>query len=216
MVEKKKDSKKPKLNMQDVLAALDLNNKDFYRELPDENKKAVAMQEVVLRWLSAVGKSVVDFEEAKNQGRKKGDGKGPWPTKEIVDNEYTQYYLIMTNEGPNIGFGYHSLYDHPELEWMLLSLVGAGAKQEHIWIPGSPKSETPTIDAMLRQLYPLANTSEIKMLKSLASREEIINMVKGYGNPDKLSSSESLKVKQEQGGVFDLNTIEAELKKIGK
>ena len=216
MARKKNTEKKTfKLDIMEVISALDYQDRDYYKNLPEEGKKAVAMQEVALRWLSAVGKTQVDFDEARRQGRKKGDGKGPWPSS-VADTDLTEYYLIMTNEGPNVSFGFHELYGHEELEWMLLSLVGAGTKQEHVWIPASPKSTTPTIDAMLRKKHPLANTKEIKMLKDMMLSEEIIDMVKEYGNPDKLSKGEAAKLKQVHGGVFDVKTVEAELKRLGK
>lgn len=195
MAAKKKMSvakKSHKVDMfKETLPALDCNDRDFYKNLSDESKKTIAMQEVVLRWLSCVG----------NYGK---------------DNKFTEYYLIMTNEGPNMSFGYHELYGHEELEWMLLSIVGIGKQQNHSWIPSAPKSETPTIDAMFWKKYPLASIKEIKMLKSLASKEEILLLVSDYGNPDKLSSTEATKLKQKHGGVFDKKTVLAELKKIGK
>jgi len=192
-VKKKSTTKKAhKVDMfREVLPALDRNDMFFYRNLPDESKKAIAMQEVVLRYLSSVG----------SYGK---------------DNKFTEYYLIMTNEGPNISFGYHNLYGHEELEWMLLSIVGIGTKQDHSWIPASPKSDTPNIDAMFRRLYPLASNKEIKMLKTLASKDEILDLVNDFGNPDKLSVAEAAKLKQIQGGVFDKKTITTEIKKIGK
>lgn len=217
----KKKQPKTKSNkldiLQDVLPALDRRDRDYYKNLPEEGKKSLALQEVILRWMSAVGHSTPNFEEAKRQGRYKGDGKGLWPAT-VGDTEWTEYHLIITNEGPNMSFGNHALYGHAELEWMLLALAGSGKLQEHTWIPSSPKSDTPTIDAMLRHRYPLASKAEIRMLKNMLSAEEAVNMVEEYGNPDKLSDGEASKIKKIHGTgvVFDKNTVKAEMKKLGK
>lgn len=211
----KKTETKFKLDIQEVLSALDNRDRDYYKNLPEEGKKALALQEVILRWMSSVGSSTVDWAEARRQGRTKGDKKGAWPST-VSDSKFTEYYLMVVNDTANIGFGYHELYKHPELEWLLLTLAGAGQKQEHVWIPSSPKSETPNIDAMFRKKYPLASNKEIKMVIKLSTDNEIINMVSDYGNPDKLSASEAKVMKEERAGVFDLHTIKAELKKIGR
>lgn len=200
-----------KLDLQEVLAALDSRDKGYYLTLPDDGKRALVMGEVALRWLSCVGEP--DWDKWNKQGRQKGDGKGPPPQK---DSAYTEYYLVMTNEGPNINMGYHELSkSHKELEWLLLTIVGIGKKVNHSWI-SVPSSETPTIDALIRNKYPLSSKKEVEMMKRLMSKDEIIDLVKGYGNPDKLSSTEASKSRNIYGGVFDMQTVNAELKKLKK
>ena len=214
MAKKKKTvEKKFKLDVNDVLSALDCCDQSFYKQLPEDGKKSIALQEVILRWLSAISSDQLDWDEARKQGRKKGDGKGPWPKK---DDDFTGDYLMIVNDGPNMSFGYHELYGHEELEWMLMAMVGLGDKQEHVWIPASPKSDTPTIDAIFRNKYPLANIKEINMLKALITKDELLMLVNDYGNPDKLSDNEAAKMKQKHGAVFDKKTVLLELKKIGK
>lgn len=200
-----------KLDMQEVLSAIDRRDRNYYKQLPDEGKRALAPS-VIIRWLSAVGEP--DWAEWKRQGRQKGDGKGSPPQK---DSSYTDYYLLATNEGPNVNMGYYVLSkEHKELEWLLLCAVGIGKKVDHSWISTGPKSDTPSIDAMFMRKYPLASRKEIQLLKEITPSNEIIRLVKEFGNPDKLSSTEAKESRQLYGGVFDLQTIQSELKRLKK
>jgi hypothetical protein len=201
MATKKQTAKKPRsesdLAIEDVLKALDLGDKQFFKNLPEESKKKIAIHEVLLRWMSSVGSSTINFEEARQQGRKKGDGKGPWPSF-TSDSTYTETYLLTTN-AINEMLGYHDLYKHPELEWLLLSLVGIGATQEHQWISNSPKSVTPKIDAMLYGKYPLANEHEITVLKQLGGKDMVVQLAHDFGMTDKEIAAIKLEAKKLNG-----------------
>jgi hypothetical protein len=182
------------LDIREVLKALDLGDKHFYKNLPDESKKKIAIHEVILRWMSSVAATTINFEEAKRQGRKKGDGKGPWPSI-MSDTSYTEDMLLTVNAINEI-LGYHDLYKHPELEWLLLSLASVGSMQEHQYIPNKRISTTPKIDSMLRSKYPLANEHEMTIIKQLGGKEMAVQLAHDFGMTDKEIAAIKLEAKK--------------------
>lgn len=171
-----KEQKKFKLDIQKLLKALDLRDKGFYKNLEDDEKKAIPFP-VLRRWMSTVGD--VDWNEGKKQGRFKGDKKGPWP---IGDERNTAYYLIMVNEIANYGF--MDLYKHPELQWLLLCIVGRGQPKSHQWLP-SKKVNIKNVEEIYRKKYPLASYTEIRMLITLSREQEFKQLLCDMGYQDK-------------------------------
>ncbi len=173
-----------KLEIKEVLKALDQSDKAFYNNLTDEEKKSITA-EIILRWMSTVGVNNIDFAEARRQGRKKGDKKGAWPSV-IADNELTDYFILMANEIANLNFGGWLLSKHPELQWKLLCILGTDVKQpqEHIWLSQSKKSDTPKLDEMLQAKFPLANHDEIKMLKNMSTVDDFEYLAQCMGYTD--------------------------------
>lgn len=86
-------------------------------------------------------------------------------------------YLYCTNEFANIN--YHDLYEYPDLQFKLLTLVGAGKTQRHQWIPVAKQMKTTSaIHAFVSRFYPLANHQEISMIVNkftLTTFEEFVN-----------------------------------------
>jgi len=171
-----KAAKKHKLDIQKVLKALDLRDRNFFRNLTEEEKKQVPFP-VIRRWMSTVG--TVDFSEGKRQGRRKGDGKGAWP---IGDEQYTGYYLEMTNEVANEGF--MMLYEHPELQWNLLTTIGCGQAKQHQWLPANKKVNATKIGAIFQEQHPLASEDEISMLIEICTKETFEDQLKDLGYQD--------------------------------
>lgn len=81
------------------------------------------------------------------------------PVKEI-----NEYYLTMTNSLVNVHF--NDLRHHPELQYLLLQVVGIGTKQRHDWIPPGKKGKTTHNKKFLNLLMnnnPLWNEEEAMM-----------------------------------------------------
>lgn len=125
---------KHKLDIFDVMAAIDRRDTDFLdRQEPDTKKAFTPL--VAMRWASAV--------------------QGP----------QAENYLILTNEFANIHF--HDLYEHPELQFKLLTMAGCGKSVRHQWIPTSKRSKAVSkICEFVGQYYPLASDYEIDNLVS--------------------------------------------------
>jgi hypothetical protein len=181
------DDIKDAKGMQNILKALGENNFSYYENFGtssiQRSKEWTAEAYPALRWMSAVGKTEMDWAEARRQGRKKGDKKGPWPST-VHDTEKTGLYLIMINTVVNPHFWLlgkrttDSPLTHAHLQFLLLACIGQGALQkpeEHVWIPTvKNKRNKSKIDELLYQMHPSANYEEIKILrKKYATKEGI-------------------------------------------
>ena len=154
--ENKNDEETDKLernvNLIEILSKIK-NKKDIYDDLGiDDFEKLSKFTEIsfiLLRWMSAVGTKNVDWEEAKKQNRKKGDGKGAWPVI-INDSNNTFINLILINEFLNKNFWDLFVNDknretnHAKLAYYILKtickIVNLEEKEEYIWI-NNPKSK---------------------------------------------------------------------------
>ena len=148
----KKPKAKPKLDIKEVMSALDTNDKDFYSRLTEEQKKEFSPW-LVMRWASSVG------------------------------GNYSDYYLIMVNDLVNENF--NDFKHHPELQWKLLSLCGVGFKQYHQFIR-PPKGRTKSkIQKFLLEVYPTAKYSDLELIESINTVDELKELAKDHGYDDK-------------------------------
>jgi hypothetical protein len=147
--------KTKKLDIKDVMNAIDTKNINWYNSLSDEEKSQVTPWQI-MRFLSSV--------DHKN--------------KELVE-----YYLEYTNELVNIDF--NILRNHPELQIRLMQAIGIGMNVYHPWIPPTKKQKKDKIYEFLESVYTEYNTDEIEIIKSKSSKEDIIELAKLYGLNDK-------------------------------
>jgi hypothetical protein len=111
----------------DILENIRLFQTNFYEEL----EKEIGEQELAEFWkknsflilknISSCIKETINFEEAKKQGRKKGDGKGKWPT--TIDNieKVTSAYVYVVNDIVNRNFW--ALVNFPKIQYKLFCIV---------------------------------------------------------------------------------------------
>ncbi len=89
------------ISITSILNSIENKDVDFFKSFGEDKfeieKKWTKKAFPVMKFFSAVGINKIDFDEAKRQGRKKGDGKGPWPSK-VYDTKNTFYYLLVTYE----------------------------------------------------------------------------------------------------------------------
>lgn len=183
-----------KLDIQNELAELDSGNVNFWNELNPAEQKQVSPY-VLMRWFSAVGQEQIDFSAARAAGRKKGDGKGKWPST-TTDASLTGEYVEFVNDLVNLGFW--SISKHQHLQLMLLALIGKSlprAKADvHIWIPNTGRvSKTPLLDALLYEIDPYINDQELSLWKSKLDDEEVGKICEKFGR----DGAETKKVIQE-------------------
>lgn len=93
------------------------------------------------------------------------------------------HYLLMTNSLVNVDF--NALRHHPELQWKLLALCGVGNKTFHQWIAPGKKGKKDKVCDFLLTVYPEMNTRDIKVLSSILSNDELIELCKSNGLDDK-------------------------------
>lgn len=154
----------------------------------EEAKKINSSLYPLLRWISCIGINRIDWEKAKKQGRKKGDGKGPWPSK-TFDTENTIMSLINSNE---INLYFWNLLkknnsgdNHIFLIYLMIKKFIPNLKkdEEHIWIkkPKSKKIKN-KVDELLLKIFPHANSLELEILrKKYDNREKIKDLIQFLG-----------------------------------
>jgi len=105
MPAKKKATAVHKVNIHEVMNAIDYRNGDYYTKLDDESKKSVSTY-MVQRWASQV------------QGQA----------------EIQEHYLLMVNDLSNVDY-IATTSAHEELRYRVLALVGLGKKMRHEFVP---------------------------------------------------------------------------------
>lgn len=93
-----------------------------------------------------------------------------------------EHYLLMTNDVVNCSF--NALTKHPELQWMLMALCGAGSTQRHVWIKPPRKKGKNKLQEELSKFYPTANNSELKLLEQINGQESLRGLFEDAGYPD--------------------------------
>lgn len=106
MATKKKTSTAAyKVPIEQVMAAVDLRNGDYYSKLSDEDRKSVNTY-MAQRWASQV------------QGSR----------------EVQEHYLVTINDLSNIDY-IATTSQHDEMRWRVIALCGLGSKLRHEFIP---------------------------------------------------------------------------------
>ena len=105
MPAKKKASATHKVNIHEIMNAIDYRNSDYYSKLDDESKKSVSTY-MAQRWASQV--------------------QGP--------QEIQEHYLLMVNDSSNVDY-IATTSGHEELRYRILALVGLGNKMRHEFVP---------------------------------------------------------------------------------
>lgn len=105
-----------------------------------------------------------------------------WLSSASDSSPYCDYMLQMTNEFINVDFW--SLQKHPEMQWKLMALCGAGKKLRHNWIPMVKRRKLSKVGEFMAQWFPSANDMEIELLIKRTSRDEFEQFVKDAGYSD--------------------------------
>ncbi len=181
------------LEMRNILYAVNSKNFSYYEnfgetdQLRDKNWKEEAYP--ALRWYSARGKDEVDFIKAKKEGRKKGDGKGKWPSV-VKDDEYSETQLDLINEVVNLGF-WELLGTHPKLIFLLMCVVGFGPikpPNSNIWLgmPKTRKGKNKFHTFLLTHVNKSLNSQELEIYHKLyGSKSKMKELLQQYGLQDK-------------------------------
>lgn len=88
-----------------------------------------------------------------------------------------EYYIEASNQLVNVELD--SLHNHPELQYRLMAMCGAGQRIRHNWIP-LPKSKiktSPRLHDFLANYHPLASAKELDFLLRMHTREDFANLL---------------------------------------
>lgn len=136
--------KAKKLPLPQVLAAIDFKQRDFYANLPDEDKKGIAPY-VLQRFASTV------------QG----------------DVDLQAYWLMAINSRVNVGLFELNKHPDLQWKLLTSCSPGMG-KQYHPWVPlPKADTENNRVIKFLATIYPASKHSDLRMIAELNSVDEL-------------------------------------------
>lgn len=148
-----------KIELKEKLAAVDLNYKDLWDEINDDQKKSLKQELFILnRYISNV----------KNN-----------------DRNIQEHFVLTVNEYFNKHW--NTLQKHPKLLWQLLCMCSHESRQVffHQWMGFKKKEGTNKIEKFLLELYPNKKDDEIELLASMITKDEAKKLAQAHGYDDK-------------------------------
>lgn len=146
-----------KLELKDILSAVDQGGRDIWDLLDDEQKKSVSFF-LMNRYVSSV-----------KTGKR----------------EVQEHFVLATNEYFNKHF--FNLSKHPKLLWQLLCMCGYESKQEffHEWIGFKKKKAEPKKLKFLEEMYPARKMADLELLSQMTSVKDLKQLAINAGWDDK-------------------------------
>jgi hypothetical protein len=146
-----------KLPIKDILAAVDMNAKNVWAELDDDEKKQVSFW-LLNRYVSSVT--------------------GNRDQQELAVIKTNEYYNKYFND---IGVGKE--HGHPQLMWQLLCASAGTEKIEfHEWIGFKKKTGgNDKAERLLERIYPNMKTDEAELLARLSTKKELKQLAEEHG-----------------------------------
>jgi hypothetical protein len=154
----------PQIPLNQILAAIDQKDRDFYNNLSDELKKKFSPYMMLKYSASVVG------------------SKHP----KITAAEMENYYILSTNGVANrhmfdLADKTHPEHDHPQLQWLLFTTISPNAgNQYHTWLKPKPKATGP-VRKQLAELYPQMKDNDLDVLSTLVTKKELNKYIKDHG-----------------------------------
>jgi hypothetical protein len=142
-----------KLELKDILGALDLGAKEVWDEFTDDQKKSVSFY-LLNRYMSSVKAS---------------------------NKEMQEHFILAVNEYYNKNF--FLLSKHPKLLWQLLCLCSHESKKimYHEWIGHKKKAGNSKLLKVLLDIYPNKKQDEVELLSTMLSEKEIKVILRDHG-----------------------------------
>lgn len=145
-----------KLPIKDILGAIDMNAKEVWKELDDDEKKQVSFW-LLNRYVSSVN--------------------GSRENQELAVIKTNEYYNKHFND---IGVGKEN--GHQELMWQLLCASGGTGKIEfHQWIGFKKKQGSDKAVKLLERIYPNMKLDEVELLARLSTKKELKQLAEEHG-----------------------------------
>ena len=149
-----------KLELKDILSAIDQKGLDLWDLFDDEQKKSVSFF-LMNRYISSVKTSKRDIQE---------------------------HFVLATNEYFNKNW--KLLTKHQKLQWQLLCLCGHESKQEyfHEWIGFKKKKGDTKKLKFLQDIYPNKKMEDLEILAEINSIKDLKTLALEMGWEEKLIS----------------------------
>jgi len=142
------------IGIKEEMAALDGKNRNFYRQLSDDERKKFS-NFMMIRWGATV------------QGEK----------------DLQEYYLLATNTRLNKYFFDISTTNHAELQWLLASTISPGiGNQHHQWIGLQKKGAgNNKMRKFLEAHFPTMKAADMDLLVSINDDNSVKQLAEEYG-----------------------------------
>ena len=166
-------AKAPQIPLDEIFAAIDRKDRDYYDNLDDELKKKFTPF-MMIKYAASLGP---------NYYNQKRGLPLPSPDMERYYIEATNYYAnknMFDISSGEIG-GEH---DHRKLQWLLLTTISPGmGDQSHFWIKSKPKPKNAAgpIKKELAELFPQMKDDDLDVLASLTTKKELNQYIKDHG-----------------------------------
>jgi len=144
-----------KLDLMTLLEAIDKQDKTFYSNLTEEERKGFAPR-VVVRWLATLAEQ----------------------------NPYKEYQLLAANDLVNNGLYSLGKHPELQYLLMCVAGVGKKQYHQWIGTK-NVGSKTPKTDALLLSVYGEANDTEMEILRSMYTQETLLKLASESGLDDK-------------------------------
>jgi hypothetical protein len=147
-----------KLELKEVMAAVDLNARSMWDDLSEDEQKKVKKELFILnRFIS----------NAKTSNR-----------------EQMEHFVLTVNEYYNKNW--FDLQKHPKLLWLLLCMCSYNGEKifYHEWI-GLGKRDSTTRTKLLEEVYPNLKNDEIDTLLGISTDDELKELARDLGWSDK-------------------------------
>lgn len=150
-----------KVDLKEILAAVDMNANSLWDELSDNQKKNLHKDFFILnRYVSNVSDK---------------------------NKEIQEYFVLAVNEYFNKHF--YTLNKHPKLLWKLLCICSHESKKIffHEWIPAKRQNVSKT-QKFLETIYPDKKDDEILVLCKILSHADLVELAEIHGYDNKQMS----------------------------
>lgn len=146
-----------KLELKDILSAIDQGGADIWDMLTDEQKKSVSFF-LLTRYVSSVKSSKRDIQE---------------------------HFVLSVNEYYNKNW--NLLQKHPKLLWKLLCLCSHESKQEffHEWIGYKKKTSDSKKLKFLLEVYPNQKLKDLEVMAKINNTKDLKKLAQDLGWADK-------------------------------
>jgi hypothetical protein len=102
-----------------------------------------------------------------------------------------RYYITTLNANLNKNFFDISTAKHKKLQWLLATTVSPDmGKQRHQWIAAKKKDADNKSLKFLRQMYPDAKESDIRLMEKINTKEDLKELARQHGWDDRRIKAE--------------------------
>lgn len=94
-----------------------------------------------------------------------------------------EHHIMMVNDLVNHNF--NNLQKHPELQWKLLAICGAGKRQLHLWIHPPKGLKKNKLEELILKDNPSMSDFELEIYRAINSENDFIEYLASKGLDDK-------------------------------